>query len=167
MGPAGWRYLVSCLRGRAVRRRRCEGRRGRRRCHRARFSSRRFAPRAVADASIDALHHRDVIRARAGRAVLWQQVPPAVARRRWLVRHLIRPVRCVVGDFEEEGTIGVLFDEPPQIRLAAFAGVSVVVDVAALQPEERVEAMRLGTRLRHAKHINISVLCCVVASALK
>ena len=66
----------------------------------------------LADALIGALEHRDVVGARAGRIVERAEVPGVVARHGRLVGQLVRPVRGVVRDVDEERPLRVLLDEP-------------------------------------------------------
>src|SRR5215207_8021641 len=94
-----------------------------------------------------------------------------LARRRWAVGWLIRPMRSTVGHIDEEGATGVPLDERDgalrdqvrhvagdldrllvleQIvpdRRVAPRGVLIVVDEGALEAEEVLEAVRLRTEL--------------------
>jgi hypothetical protein len=104
-----------------------------------------------------------------GRVLLRLNEPPIAWRNRRVVRHLERPVRRVEGDLEEEGLTGILFDELhrsfceeigrvaghvhrltvlEQIVIAARISVLVVVDEPALEAEEVIEPVTVGTELR-------------------
>ena len=85
-----------------------------------------------------------------------------VRRRRWMIGHLIRPMRRVVGDVEKERLLTVLRDQPDgaignevgqvtrgcrrlvileQIGLTNTVAVLVKVHEAALETEEVLEAV--------------------------
>ena len=124
------------------------------------------------DAGIDPLDHRDVVGPGVGVGVERRHVLAAIAGGRWLIRPLIGPVRRVVGHVDEDGARAVLLEDADgaigdqvghvagdldrpivleQIgvhRRVGAGGVLVVVDEAALEPEELVEAMGVRAVLR-------------------
>lgn len=125
-----------------------------------------------ADALIGALEHRDVLRARARRIVEGSEVPGIIACPGRLVGRLVRPMRGVVRDVDEERALRVLLDEPhgslgdevrhvardldgtlvlEQVGLPIAVGVLVVIGEAALEAEEIAKRCWYRPEMRPAR----------------